>query len=373
MTAAIGTAGKSVAGVFKRDPDKSKKPATEPVDPIALNNKAKLPGADFYVTLAQLKERSGDLVAAQEQYNKALEVEKNNLPALLGLARLYDNQGQMQKATEAYQDAAKKHPREASPHNDLALCYARQGRFAEASVQLNRAVELQPDRALYHNNLATVLVELDRPQEALQQLSFGQGPAVAHYNLGFLLARRGKNEAAAQQFASALEQDPNFLAARQSLERLGTRPSEENNAQVAMQPSPRTLPANDPSAPMNIQFGPPPQANPSQAPVSNRGSIIASDPGDAPPPVNDIARDTMPVQQSPASQVRPVRDLAPLAPLRSETKAPAMVTEPDAGPAIPPTPDRWKDFSTSNSANANQARLQPLPPVDNGYYPPSRY
>jgi len=213
VSSAFSNTGKSIAGAFQRDPSK-KKPKSEPVDPVALKTKGKLPGADFYVMVAQLKERSGDLTAAEEQYQKALEIEKNYLPASLGLARLYDNQGQMQKATEAYQNAVKKHPKEASAHNDLALCYARQSRYAEAAAELNQAVELQPDRALYHNNLATILLELDRPDEALQQLMAGQKPAVAHYNMGYLLAKRGKNDAAAQQFARALEKDPGLEAAR---------------------------------------------------------------------------------------------------------------------------------------------------------------
>lgn len=373
VSSAFSNTGKSIAGVFQRDPSK-KKPKTEPVDPVALKTKTKPPGADFYVMVAQLKERSGDLAVAEEQYQKALQTEKNYLPASLGLARLYDNQGQMQKATEVYQDAVKKHPKEASPHNDLGLCYARQSRYAEAAAELKRAIELQPDRALYHNNLATVLVELDRPQEALQQLMAGQKPAVAHFNLGYLLAKRGKNEAAAQQFASALEKDPGLDAARQSLDQLAVQSPNMNGPQMAMQEPPRSLPIQDQTQTTEVHVGPNPVAGPNHLIGPNRGTVIAADPVETlVPAVNEIARDTTPVQQSPASQVRPVRDLVPLAPLRTDSKAAPTSTELESIPAMPPTPDRLNDFSKSNVSKGDQARLQPLPPVEGAYYPPSRY
>ena len=52
---------------------------------------------------------------------------------------------------------------------------------------LRQAVKLEPKRKLYRNNLATVLVDMGRTDEAWDELSSVHTPAVAHYNLGYLL------------------------------------------------------------------------------------------------------------------------------------------------------------------------------------------
>ena len=44
-----------------------------------------------------------------------------------------------------------------------------------------------PNSQLYRNNLAALLVESNRPDDAVTILSEAYGPAVAHYNVGYLL------------------------------------------------------------------------------------------------------------------------------------------------------------------------------------------
>lgn len=206
---------KAVTGAFKK-PSKPKGSGTETttVDPLSLSHKSAPPGADFYVSVARMLENNNNTSAAIEQYERALKADPAHLPALLGVARLYDRQGRLPEASKYYAEAVRRHPRDAAPANDLGLCYARQERYEEAAASLRKAVELQPDRVLYRNNLATVLVQLNRVDEAVEQLSAVHPKATVHYNIGYLLNRRGDKKAALRQFDLAVQADPDFDAAK---------------------------------------------------------------------------------------------------------------------------------------------------------------
>ncbi len=178
------------------------------------------PGADFYVSLAQVHEQSGNDNGAAEQYERALDKDPKFLPALVGYAHVLDRQGHKVKATDYYLRAVKVAPKDASVANDLGLCYARQGRFDEALEYLEKAVELKPDRDLYRNNIGTLLVELGRPDEAVQQISAVYGEPIARYNVGVLLKQQGKWQDASRQLALAVEKDPGLQEARELLDEL---------------------------------------------------------------------------------------------------------------------------------------------------------
>ncbi len=215
----------SVASPFKQGFDKLGKALTPPKnasttvvpgpedDAVSLKGKGK-PGPELYVAIARLYEQSGKLAEAEQQYQLALKQRPNDLPALLGYARLKDYRGQTKEAVQLYQRAVKLHPQQASAHNHLGLCYARQNQLAEAVEALNRAVQLEPGNPLYRNNIATVLVDQGRLREAIGQLQAVHSEAAAHYNVGYLLNKKGQPEAALQHFTLAMRADPSMEAAR---------------------------------------------------------------------------------------------------------------------------------------------------------------
>jgi len=196
------------------------KPRVEPADdPVSLATEAK-PGVELHVAVARLYVESGKLTEAAKHYQEALRREPNNLPALLGYAHLKDLLEEPAEARKLYLQAVRAHPKEASAHNNLALFYAGRGMLNEASAAMARAIQLQPKNPKYRNNIAQLLVTMGRTTEAFAHLSAVHRPAVAHYNLGYLLERQGQSQAAAQQFAIALQTDSSLVAARRGLERL---------------------------------------------------------------------------------------------------------------------------------------------------------
>lgn len=188
-----------------------------PTDQLSLSNKPRS-GSDLYLHTAKVYEQSNNYDAAKSQYEKALETEPKNYDVLLSYAHMNDRAGKFDEAAKLYQRAITAQPKQPTAYNDLGLCLARMNRYDEAVKNLNKAIEMQPQKALYRNNLATVLVQQNKLPEAVTQLSAVNPPAVAHYNVAFLLQRRGDMNAATQHMTTAAQLDPSFVAARQWLQ-----------------------------------------------------------------------------------------------------------------------------------------------------------
>lgn len=224
---ALGLAAESVGGSglmdgvskFFKGLAPSPPPPTPPNDGVSLSTPAK-PSPDLYLAMARMYAQSGKLDLAEKQYKLGLKLAPKHLGLQLGYARLKDQQGQLDQAIGLYQQVAKQYPQEAAVHNDLGLCYARRGMLREAIASLERAIQLQPGKRLYRNNIATVLVEMGHVDAALEHLRAAHTEAVACYNLGYLLEKKGQPALAATFFAKALEKDPSLTAAQVWLERL---------------------------------------------------------------------------------------------------------------------------------------------------------
>lgn len=222
----------SVAGMF------AAKPETQP-DATRLDAPAKKVGPDVHVAAARLMENQNNFTEAEQQYEKALKLSPNDLNSLVGLARLHDRQGQSAKALQFYERALKSHAKSALVHNDVGLCYARQQQLDKSIQSLSHAVQLEPENTRYRNNLATVLVEAGRTNEALAHLSQTGSEAVAYYNVGYLLHKRGQQGQAVQHVQHALTLDPSLTPAREMLASWsadgGAAPS--NGARIATGPT----------------------------------------------------------------------------------------------------------------------------------------
>lgn len=233
--------GKSVSTVFAGD----KKKAALKNDPTSLANGIVPTTAADYVALGESLEENGDGEGARRMFHQALEHDPHNLSALVALGRHFDRQGQLDRATESYLEATKYHPTSPVAFNDLGLCLARQRRYDDAAQALKRAIRLEPDRVLYRNNIAMVLVAQNRIDEALVHLSDAHGPAIAHYNIGCLLGKQGRNDVALEQFKLALANDPSLNEAREWIESLSVDGVPGEAARMLASQPAVTVPAAD--------------------------------------------------------------------------------------------------------------------------------
>lgn len=185
-------------------------------DPTSLKNKSK-PSAELYSAIAKWYDEQGKTAEAEQYFQMALKEKADDLTSLLGYAKFQENQGRIKEALALYQKAVQTHPREPSAYNNLGLCFARRGKLNEATQALSQAAQLEPRNPLYRNNLATVLVDQNRLAEAFANLRDVHGDAKAYYNMGYLLQKKGKIEAAEHDFAQALRIDPTMVAAQKWL------------------------------------------------------------------------------------------------------------------------------------------------------------
>ncbi len=198
-------------------------PVNKIQDPTSLSTKSSL-SPRLYVAMARFAEQSGRVDEAEQRYRQALQMAPEDLEVLTNYARMKERQGRADEAIGLYKRAAKAHPDNAPLHNDWGLCLARRHELREAVVILERATQLDPKRVLYRNNIATVLVEMGKIQDAFHQMSAVHPKAVAYYNVGYLVQKKGQPEAAASLFAQALKTDPSLDQARFWLAKLTGQP-----------------------------------------------------------------------------------------------------------------------------------------------------
>lgn len=193
-------------------------------DSISLNTPTGPATPQFYVSMAQMAERTGNVEQARSQLQQGLAKWPNDVELLRAAARMEDRQGKLQLAEALYRKAVTSNPQHAGALNDLGLCLARQGKHQQSVQSIEQAVNLQPDKALYRNNAATVLVEMREDQRALAHLSAVHSPADSNYNLGQLLVDRGRPHEAVAYFQRALEIDPSMQQAQLAIAQINGVP-----------------------------------------------------------------------------------------------------------------------------------------------------
>lgn len=221
------SAGTRIATALKDNPltrawsgnsDSAKQPERpQEVDTLSLSRPTGPPTPELLVSTAQLAEARGNIPAARDLYSQALTTAPRHPKVLREVGHFEDRQGNLVAARRYYEQAVSAAPNDPSSLNDLALCLARQGELRESASLLSRAIQLNPQKARYRNNMATVLMELGDHQGAMQQLLAAHPPAVAHYNMGHLLARGSQPEAAASHFSEAVRLDPSMQPAQVAL------------------------------------------------------------------------------------------------------------------------------------------------------------
>lgn len=229
--------------------------------PFPLESDANDRGADMYLGLGHYHLIHGDRRAAVDNYEKAIALAPESVPALSALGALLTAMGRPDEGQVHLERAWRLKPHLAATHNNYGLALLRAGRLAEAADRFREAVTIEPDEAQYHANLGAALVEQKEfaaavsalraavrlaPREIGYRYQLGMGltelgehaEAVevlraarqlnpddvrARYGLGVALEHAGRPDEAAQEYRAALRLNPRHALARQRLESLLTR------------------------------------------------------------------------------------------------------------------------------------------------------
>lgn len=160
--------------------------------------------ARVHANIANTARRQGDLGLAVDAYERALEIDPDYTPALVGLADLYVGGGRQEEAINLLERAVRLIPDHAGVSNNLGLLYYESQRYEEAIRLFEHALTVKPDDPKTHFNLGRSLLQRGSFASArshLEQSAAGEtGLVAADYYLA-VLEQRAKNLSRAKAHA----------------------------------------------------------------------------------------------------------------------------------------------------------------------------
>ena len=154
---------------------------------------------------------------------------------------LYDD-GQFATAAKSLARAIELDPRYMKAHDNLGLCYEALGRFDEAQRSWEEAIRLNAEQQAKSPwpslNLGLLLTRLDRLDAAearfRESLTLDPRFPQAHYQLGLVLEKKGRPAEAIPEIEEAARLDPASADAQYALARLYRRGGDEAKADRAL-------------------------------------------------------------------------------------------------------------------------------------------
>lgn len=173
--------------------------------------------AETHIASGVMLEKQGDLIGAQKQYEKALELKPNSLDAINRLGKVCCQLKQYDAAAEAFRRALDMDPDSAAVRNNLGYNLMAQGNFNEAEQQFRAALRIDPDFERARVNLGVVLVKQQRLADGTTEFLKVLPRHTAYYNVGVICLGEGQTGKARSAFQQALAIKPDFEPARKQL------------------------------------------------------------------------------------------------------------------------------------------------------------
>jgi tetratricopeptide (TPR) repeat protein len=221
--------------------------------------------SNFYNLLGTaLFDGKKDYSGAQSALRKAVDLDKNNVDALVKLGKVYIQQGNVDQALGLYQQASKDNPRESRFYVLTGELYEAKQNWDQAKAMYQQALSVSADDPRAANNLAYLILEhggnvdvamnmaqtarrglpdspnaadtlgwayyqkgifqsaINQFQEALRlnQKNGGADNPVVHYHLGLAYQKVNQNGLARQQLEKAVKLKPEYADAQKALSEL---------------------------------------------------------------------------------------------------------------------------------------------------------
>jgi len=168
------------------------------------------PNSGLYGLLGSLELGRGNLPAAGAALEKASELNRNNVDAIVKLGQVQAAQGNLDQALASWSQGAQDNPKEAAFYIASGGVYEQKHDVAMARASYEKAHELKPDDPAVANNLAYLLLETNGNLDlalALAQSAkraMPESPDVAD-TMGSVFYRKGLYEAAIATFQEAIK------------------------------------------------------------------------------------------------------------------------------------------------------------------------
>jgi tetratricopeptide (TPR) repeat protein len=198
----------------------------------AMNRDTKNPAAVAGYGMALGKQYKLD--AAEEQFNKALELDPTNAVAHAGKALVLMNRlsssnmtirqqrdSILKQAESECRLALQKDPYSPEAHFQLAQSLREQGRLDEAVKEYGEAIKSDPKYSEAYSGLGMLKLSQNSLGEAegnfKQAIQYNSGNSTAHYGLGKTYLKMNNVDAAIKELNTALYQNPNSFPAHQAM------------------------------------------------------------------------------------------------------------------------------------------------------------
>jgi len=174
-----------------------------------------------YNNLGDALVHQGQVDAALERFQKALEIKPNYVDARSNLGAALFQKGRVDDAVAQYQKTLEINPNYAQANYNLGLALFQEGRLNDAIAQYKKAVKINPYYPQAHNNLGNALLQKGQVDQALEQfekaLEINPNYVDARSNLGAALFKKGQLDDAVAQYKKALAINPNYVNAHYNL------------------------------------------------------------------------------------------------------------------------------------------------------------
>ena len=145
--------------------------------------------ADFHLNLAHLLRRRERYRQAARYYRRASELMPGHSPARRGLALTLNDLGQFGEAEPLCRELLAADPNDVESWILLGLTLSNQDLLAESEAAYRQAIALDPGSHIAHHNLGSVLSRMERPEAAFAALETAGGLGADGFELAFNRAR----------------------------------------------------------------------------------------------------------------------------------------------------------------------------------------
>lgn len=170
--------------------------------------------ANTRFALGQLAESQGNIDNAIHQYNKALELNPNYLPALCRLGVVYAELKNYDKSIEVWKQYVSASGYSGFAYGNLGYCYELAGYPSLAKAAYLKGIEKDPNDAPCRTNYGIMLARQDKITEAIRMWNPVLTEAQIHYNLASIYQVNGRKAEAKAEYQKALDCDPTLIDAR---------------------------------------------------------------------------------------------------------------------------------------------------------------
>lgn len=158
---------------------------------------ARLP--EVYTAIGRLRASTGDLDAARDAYQTALDLNPQDVTALVGMSNVFQQRQKIEDAEELLNRAIELQPGNWRLINSLAVLEFDSGAYADAAEQWQRVVFLNPGNHVLLSNLGSAQIlagDFEAARETIETALELQATDAAYSNLGviyYFLGEFGKS------------------------------------------------------------------------------------------------------------------------------------------------------------------------------------